>query len=186
MAETQEANGSTNGKAKAVEFDINLFTDYKGERVHTDKRFPGGRVRIYLPAPAIEGADELDEFLKGNYNKTSQELLNAGIIQNAYAERDWDILKYGGKKTSECADEEVLANIAKGLADINAEDFEDKARSFFEAAVFTEKAERKTSATKVVAKKLQSKGLTDLSDEEMDEIIKRRKARAAQTDKAAK
>ena len=175
MEETNTNTEGTEGKKEQTIFDINLFTDVVGSRVFTDKRFPGGRIRLGLPAPTLEIDEDTNDTFKAMYNKDIQALINAGIVQNAYGERDWDILKYGAKKASECTEEEILNNIAQGLADINSEGFEDKARAFFEAAVFTEKRERTTDATKIVAKKLKSKGLGDITDEEIEAIIARRK-----------
>jgi hypothetical protein len=179
--ETNEASEvqTEDKKPELTVFDVNLHEDYDGERVYTDKRFPNGRIRIYLPAPILEVPEEINKFFQDTYNKDVQALLNAGIVQNAYGERDWDNLKSGSKKISECSDEEILANIQRdpgqgGLGPIDGEDFEDKAREFFEVAVFTEKKERTSDATKVVAKKLKNAGVNTISDEEIAMILAKR------------
>jgi hypothetical protein len=167
-------------KKEQLEFDVNLFTDYTGPRVSTDKRFPNGRIRIQLPAPEIDVDDDVNQKCLDLYNKSAQDLINAGIVQNAYGERDWANISTRGKTKSELTDAEILENIQKadGIGDLQAENVEDKIRSFFEVAVFTEKKERVANTQKVVAKKLKSAGINDLSDEEIQAIIAARKATA--------
>lgn len=171
-------------KKEQIEFDVQLFTDYVGPRVSTDKRFPGGRIRIYLPSPQVdvEMVDEANELTLKLYNKSVQDLIDAGIVQNAYGERDWANISLRGKTKSELTDANILENIQKadgiGPLDDDIENVTARIRTFFEAAVFTERKERVTSTTKVVAKKLKNAGISDLSDDEIKAIIEARKARA--------
>ncbi len=171
-------------KPAQVEFDVNLFADYNGPRVYTDKRFPNGRIRIYLPAPELNlDNDAVEDILSKYYNKSAQDLLNAGIVQNAYGERDWNNICLRGKEKKELTDSDILANIQKddgiGPMDADIEVVQDKIRKFFEAAVFTEKRERTPNTTKIVAKKLKAAGVNDISEDEIAAIIAARKAKAA-------
>jgi hypothetical protein len=166
-------------KKEQIEFDVNLFTDYTGPRVYTDKRFPNGRIRIYLPAPEIDVEDDVNQKCLDLYNKLAQDLINAGIVQNAYGERDWANICMRGKTRFEITDDEILANIQKddAIGPLDAENVEDRIRAFFEVAVFTEKKDRTPNTAKVVAKKLKTAGINDISDDEIQAIIAARKAK---------
>ena len=171
-------------KKEQVEFDVQLFTEYAGPRTYTDKRFPGGRIRIYLPAPVLDAEllEDANKLAMKYYNKSVQDLFDAGIVQNAYGERDWTNISLRGKAKSELTDADILANIQKddgiGPMDDDIENVTKRVRAFFEAAVFTEKKERVANTTKIVAKKLKSAGIADISDDEIAAIIAARKAKA--------
>jgi hypothetical protein len=194
-------------KKEQVEFDVQLFTEYAGPRTYTDKRFPGGRIRIYLPAPVLDAEllEDANELAMKYYNKSVQDLFDAGIVQNAYGERDWtnislrgktrpeivkeskEAMKIAGVEITEASvtswvDEKILDNIQKsdgiGPLDDDIENVTKRIRAFFEAAVFTEKKERVANTTKIVAKKLKSAGIADISDDEIAAIIAARKAKA--------
>jgi len=155
---TVEKAGS---KKAAIEYDIPLFADViSDDMVYSDKRFPGGRVRLYMEVPQVEDT-EADDLLKARYNKGLVELLGMGIKQNVYYERDWDILK---KANDAQTDEAIIANIENEFGPIDDLDT-DKLKEFFEAALFSEAAERKASAEKVVAKQLKSAGITQITPE---------------------
>lgn len=169
-------------KKTQIEFDVKLFPDEIGARTYTDKRFPGGRIRIYLPVPTIdpELIEDADELTQRLYNKSVQDLIDAGIVQNAYGERDWANLCLRGETKSETTAAKILENIQKpdglGPLDADIDIVSAKIRTFFEAAVYTEKKERTQDSTKIVAKKLKSAGITTLTDEEIASIIAARKA----------
>jgi hypothetical protein len=155
---TVEKAGS---KKAAIEYDIPLFADViSDDMVYSDKRFPGGRVRLYMEVPQVEDADSSD-LLMSRYNKGLIELLGMGIKQNVYYERDWDILK---KANDAQTDEAIIANIENEFGPIDSMD-EDKLKEFFEAGLFAETTERKASAEKVVAKQLKSAGITQITPE---------------------
>ena len=155
---TVEKAGS---KKAAIEYDIPLFADViSDDMVYSDKRFPGGRVRLYMEVPQVEDT-EADDLLKARYNKGLVELLGMGIKQNVYYERDWDILK---KANDAQTDEAIIAIIENEFGPIDSMD-EDKLKEFFEAALFAETTERKASAEKVVAKQLKSAGITQITPE---------------------
>lgn len=148
-------------KKQAIEYDIPLFADViSDDMVYSDKRFPGGRIRLYMEVPAVEDT-EADDLLKARYNKGLKELLGMGVRQNVYYERDWDILKKEGDAKT---DEDIVANIEREFGPIDSMD-EAKLKEFFEGALFAETTERKTSAEKVVAKQLKSAGITNITPE---------------------
>lgn len=148
-------------KKAAIEYDVPLFANAITETmVYSDKRFPGGRVRLYMEVPQIEDA-EANDLLMARYNKGLIELLGMGIKQNVYYERDWDILK---KANDAVTDEAIIANIENEFGPIDDLDT-DKLKEFFETALFAETTERKASAEKVVAKQLKSAGITNITPE---------------------
>jgi hypothetical protein len=174
MTDTNTIEKAESKKA-AIEYDIPLFAEtITDTMVYSDKRFPGGRVRLYMEVPQIKDEDE-DATLMARYNKGLTELLGMGIKQNVYYERDWDVLK---KSNDAVTDEAVVANIEAEFGPIDSMD-EDKLKEFFEAALFSEAAERKTSAEKVVAKQLKSAGITNITPEMIAKLKEMAAAEAA-------
>lgn len=161
MTDTNTVEKTEGKKVPAIEYDIPLFADtITDTMVYSDKRFPGGRVRLYMDVPAVEDT-EANETLMARYNKGLTELLGMGVRQNVYYERDWDILK---KANDAVTDEAIIANIENEFGPIDDLDT-DKLKEFFEGALFSEATERKASAEKVVAKQLKSAGITNITPE---------------------
>jgi len=171
----------TDEKAK-IDIDVTLFEDFQGERVTSDKRFPGGKFRLYLPVPTT------DEEAQKMYNKTLADLIKMGVNQNSHNERDYDSIKLKGEKVADVSDEAQVANVCAGLGVENLQDatIVEKAKAFFETAHFTEKKERTVSEEKQTMKRMKQAGISDISDEEMAAIKAMREKRQAKEAKAAK
>ena len=170
-------------KEQQAEFEVNLFEDYSGNRVYSDKRFPNGRIRLYLPSPEVNFPEAVVEACQKMYNRTPQQLFDMGVRQHAYGERDWDILK---KQNEANTDEAILTNIEGELGSMeNLEAFVAKAREFFEGAMYIEARERKTSVEKTAVTKLKSAGvnLAELDDEMIKKIVAAQQKKQAKAEK---
>ena len=170
--EVNKEEKGVNKKPEQITFDVILFKNYTGNRVYTDKRFPNGHIRITFPAPLVTFPEEIDKLCKDLYNRSAQEMFEAGIVQSAYGERDWDILKYKGEPSKDVPSDEVFANIKEGLGvGVDEAEFEEMIVPFFEEALFREVKEKSKDETKITAKKLKAAGVSNISDEEIQAII---------------